>query len=76
MELDHIRAEDFEAHLGKGLELRAATTALELELVALHRLPAHGMRAQPPFSLTLRGGRDVVLGQGMVVLAHPALGPL
>ncbi len=76
MELDRIRAEDFEALLGNRLELRAAPTTLELELVALHRLPAHRLRAQPPFSLTLRGGREVVLGQGLVVLAHPALGPL
>lgn len=76
MELDRIRAEDFAALVGTRLELRAATTAMELELAALQRLPEHRLRALPPFSITLRGGREVVLGQGMVVLVHPALGPM
>ena len=76
MQLDQLRAEDFEPLLGRHLSLDAADVCVDCELVEVRRLPVHSRRAGTPFALMLRGEGGKALGQGVCGLLHPELGRL
>jgi hypothetical protein len=76
MQLDQLRAEDFESLLGRLLPLEAAGVCVDCELVEVRRLPSHSWRTSAPFALTLRGPLDKAIGQGICGLLHPEHGRL
>jgi len=77
MQLDCLRAEDFEPLRDRPIAVTARGESLDLELCEVKRLSAHAFRQEAPFSLVLRSARGApALSQGMVRLAHPKLGEL
>jgi hypothetical protein len=76
VQLDQLRPEDFEPLLGRSMPVEIPGGTLACELTQVRRLPAHSMRANPPFALTLRGPRSQPFGQGIYPLLHPEHGRL
>lgn len=74
--LNEIPAEDFESLLGQAIACRSDAGELTLVLVQVERSPYPTGRAQPGFSLLLRGPLQPCLGQGLLALPHPRHGEL
>lgn len=73
MELEDLRAEHFEEHVGR--EFRLATEdgdELELTLVEAKVVGGGSADRRRPFSLLWRGPREPLLAQGIYTLAAPA----
>ena len=75
-QLDQLRPEDFESLVGHSLPVEIPGGTVACELTQVRRLPSHALRANPPFSFTLRGPRNQPLGQGTHPLRHPEHGRL
>lgn len=65
--------EDFAA-LDAPLRVIRPDGEVALTVASTHALPAHALRAMPPFSVVLRGPREQPLRQGMFAVDHPSRG--
>ena len=67
--------EDFAA-LDAPLRVIRPDGEVALTVTSTHALPAHALRAKPPFSVVLRGPREQPLRQGTFAVEHPSRGRL
>lgn len=74
--LENITSEQFSSLIDKSLELAAGGQRYRMQVAEVRAFPPHGERPVAPFSVVLRGARELRLAQGIYRLQHPSLGAL